>query len=214
MENIVIFGAGGFGREVANIIEKINTIDPQYNILGFIVEEKYYKDSIIINGYPVLGTEKWIIGKENVKCICAIADCMVRNRIQTQLSEKKVEFATIIAPGVRIPPSTIVGDGCVIYSNCLISVNVKIGNGVLINSGTTIGHDVIIDNFVSIAPGCGISGNCLIETGANIGGHAFVIPKRKIGKCAVVAAGSIVFNNVKAGTTVLGNPAKRFRILE
>lgn len=47
-----------------------------------------------------------------------------------------------------------------------------------------------------------------------IGGHAYVIPRRKIGDDARIAAGSIVFNNIKAGTTVIGNSAKRMRELE
>ena len=60
----------------------------------------------------------------------------------------------------------------------------------------------------------GISGNCVIGEEVDIGGHAFIVPRKKIGNRAKIAAGSIVFSNVKAGTTVLGNPAKRMRELE
>ena len=82
------------------------------------------------------------------------------------------------------------------------------------NRMVNIGHDVSIGDYTTIMPFTGISGNCKVGETVNIGGHAFVVPGRKIGDGATVAAGSIVFANVKAGTTVLGNPAKRMRELE
>ena len=63
-------------------------------------------------------------------------------------------------------------------------------------------------------PGTGISGGCKIRYECMFGGHSYIIPRKKIGDRATVAAGSIVFSNVKAGTTVLGNPAKRMACLE
>ena len=63
-------------------------------------------------------------------------------------------------------------------------------------------------------PGTRISGGCTIGNEVNIGGAAFIIPGKKVGDGARIAAGSIVFSNVRAGTTVLGNPAKRMRELE
>ena len=63
-------------------------------------------------------------------------------------------------------------------------------------------------------PGTGISGGCVIGNEVDIGGHAYIVPGRKVGDGAKIAAGSIVFTNVKAGTIVLGNPAKRMKGLE
>ena len=63
-------------------------------------------------------------------------------------------------------------------------------------------------------PDSGISGGCQVGDEVEIGGHAFIVPGRKIGDRARIAAGSIVFSNVKAATTVLGNPAKRMKELE
>ena len=63
-------------------------------------------------------------------------------------------------------------------------------------------------------PDTGISGGCHIGNEVEIGGHAFIIPGKKVGDNAIIGAGSIVFSNVKAGTTVLGNPAKRMKAIE
>lgn len=35
MKDIAIYGAGGFGREVASLIKRINRIENQWNFVGF-----------------------------------------------------------------------------------------------------------------------------------------------------------------------------------
>ena len=100
------------------------------------------------------------------------------------------------------------------YGGVTLAVNCRIGAGVVMNQMVNVGHDVVIGDYTAIMPFTGISGGCKIGSEVIIGGHAFIIPGRKVGDGATVAAGSIVFTNVKAGTTVLGNPAKRMKELE
>ena len=94
-----------------------------------------------------------------------------------------------------------------------MSVNMNIEDGVFINSGVSLGHDVFIDKYSCIMPGTSISGYCKIGKQVTVGGHTFIVPGKNIGDRAIIAAGSVVFGNVKSGTTVLGNPAKRMSCL-
>lgn len=215
MKRIVLYGAGGFGRETAYLIDVINYCYPgSYWFLGFLVDEKYYNPNTVINGYPLLGTKDWILNNKDVACVCTIADNEARARIQTELMTQGVQFETLIAPNLPIPPTAKIGRGCVISGNVAISVNCNLGDGVFLNNSVTLGHDVEIGAYTSIMPGTGISGGCKIGEKVYIGGHAFIVPHKHIEDKAVVAAGSIVFRNVKTGTTVLGNPAKRIEALE
>ena len=215
MKKIVLIGAGGFGREVASIIEVLNSIKPRYELLGFLDDGGQYHEGMIINGYPWLGKRDWILDhKDEVVCTCTVGNPRIKGMIQRELTEKGVTFETIIAYGGYIGPYTEIGPGCVFYGGVMIAVNCKIGAGVLMNQMVNVGHDTVIGDYTAIMPSTGISGECRIGSEVNIGGHAFIIPKRKVGDGATVAAGSIVFSNVKAGTTVLGNPAKRMRELE
>lgn len=215
MKNIVLYGASGFGREVAYIIERINEIEPTYNLLGFIDDGDGFDENTDINGYPWLGKGDWILEhKDDCVCTCTIGFPHTKAKIQRRLTEQGVRFETIIAPGVRIPPYTSIGKGCVIYSGVGLSVNCTVGDGVLLNARITVGHDASIGDYTTIMTGTGISGFCRIGSEVNIGGHVFIIPGRKIGDNATLAAGSVVFTNVKAGSTVLGNPAKRMKELE
>lgn len=215
MKKIVLYGAGGFGREVASIIEVINSKKPTYDLVGFVDDTKTFKDGDFINGYRWLGNRDWIIKhKEDAFFVCTIANTHAKARIQKELMEAGVKFETIIALGTFVSKHSSIGKGCVFYGGITISVNCTIGDGVLINQYCTIGHDVVIGNYSSIMPGTGISGNVTIGSEVSIGGHSFVVPKKKIEDNSVVAAGSIVFTNVKKGTTVLGNPARRIKEIE
>lgn len=216
LKKIVLIGAGGFGREVAtSLIGTINWHEPTYEFLGFLDDGPQFSTGMKIDGYPWLGNHAWILDhKEDVVCTCAIANASVKKKIQSELMRQGVQFESIIERTVYVAPSSKIGPGCVLYGGVKISVNCDIGAGVLLNDGVKIGHDVTIGDYTSIMPDSGISGDCHVGSEVEIGGHAFIVPGRKIGDRAKVAAGSIVFSNVKAGTTVLGNPAKRMRELE
>lgn len=215
MKKIVLIGAGGFGREAATIIEVLNSIKPRYELLGFLDDsDKFYK-GMLINGYPYLGKREWILEhKDEVVCNCTIGNPKIKGQIQKELTEQGVCFETLIAYGGYIGAYTEIGPGCVLYGGVTVSVNCRIGAGVVMNELVTVGHDVVIGDYTTIMPATGISGSCVIGDEVSIGGHAFIVPGRKIGDKAKIAAGSIVFSNVKAGTTVLGNPAKRIKAIE
>ena len=217
MKKIVIFGAGGLGRETITLINYgINYYSKKYELLGFVVEEKYYQPNTIINGYPVLGTTQWLIDhRDDVCCTIAIGDYSYeRERIFKMLDENGVELETLICGDAFVPPTCKIGKGCYIGTGVVFSVNSVIGDGVFINSQCMFGHDVKIGEFCTFYPRATISGNCTIGRHAKIGGGSYIVPKRKIGDDAVVASGSVVFTNVRAGTTVIGNPARRMKEIE
>ncbi|MCR4557897.1 MAG: NeuD/PglB/VioB family sugar acetyltransferase [Saccharofermentans sp.] len=215
MKNIVLYGAGGFGREVVDIIQRINRVEQTYKLIGFLDDDTHYKDGTIINGYPWLGTGEWLLShKDDYFCNITIGNPVIKAELQRSFSVQGIRFETIIAPDCRISAYTDIGSGSVVYGNTTISVNCKIGDGVLLSGHVSVGHDVEIGDYTTVFAGTGISGACKIGSKVKIGGHSFIVPKRKVGDGAVIAAGSIVFSNVKAGSTVIGNPAKRMRLLE
>lgn len=215
VKKIVLIGAGGFGREVAQMIEEINCYGVKYELLGFLDDGEGYDNSSNISGYPWLGKSEWILKhKREVVCNCTIAEAGTKAKIQKKLMARGVKFETIRAVTAGVCKDTEIGPGCVLYWNSGVSVNCRLGAGVLLNEGVKVGHDTTIGDFTSILQGSAISGGCRIGEEVNIGGHVFVIPERKIGNKARIAAGSIVFSNVKGGVTVLGNPAKRMKALE
>ena len=81
MKKIVLFGAGGFARETAYLIERINNVRAAYELLGFIVDDAYYRDGLEINGYPVLGTRQWLIAHKN-EVVCTLSLIHILQAVQ------------------------------------------------------------------------------------------------------------------------------------
>lgn len=216
LSKIVLIGAGGFGREVAVIIEDINRFSrPTYEILGFLDDGEKFGEGDQINGYPWLGKHEWALAHTDGVCyVCAVADVHIRAQLQKKLMAQGVRFATVCAVGAYVAQTACLGSGCVLYTGVMVSANAKLGDGVLLNTYTNVGHDVTIGDYTSVAPAVCISGGCKIGSEVNFGGHAYLVPGRTVGDGAMIAAGSVVFNNVKEHTTVLGNPAKRMKALE
>lgn len=213
-KKIVLYGASGFGREALIVVDDINVYHPgTYELVG-LIDDGMEKGSKI-NGRPVLGGMDWLVEhRDEVCCAITVGNQKVREKIFKRLDENGVQIETIISPSVYVNPTCKLGRGCYIGYRCVMPVNSVIGDGVFFNTDVIAGHDLKIGDFTTIWHRVTISGNCTIGRGVEIGGGSYIVPGRKIGDNATVAAGSVVFSNVKAGTTVLGNPAKRMRAIE
>ncbi len=211
MKKLVLYGAGGFAREVAFMVERINRAMPTYMLLGFVVDDEYYVPDTEINGYPVLGTGEWLVThKSDVVCTCVVGEPpAARERIQEKYEKLGVKFETLVSPNVEIHETVKIGDGCIICRGTTFTVDINVGKGVIFNERGGVGHDVQIGNYCCFFGGCSINGHVKIGNRVKVGGKSYFCPKVKIGDDATVAAGSVVFTNVKAGRHVLGNPAKR-----
>ena len=207
MTDLIIVGASGFGRELLNMIEEINSIEPTWNVLGFIDDDLHALDGFDIK-CKVLGTIKdWKPVGEELYAL-AIASPKIKERIVPQLKEKSVKFATIISPTAEFGKRTIIGEGVIVFAGARGSVDISIGNYVFFNSRVNVGHDAVIGDYSTIAPYVCISGKTEIGKCVNVGVQASTYPGVKIGDYATVGMGSAVISRVKPGTTVMGVPAR------
>ena len=205
MNDIVIFGTGGFGREVAELLEDINIDQSTWNVLGWLDNNKE-KHGTEIHALPVLGDASWMSRHPAVHTIIAVGGPAPKSRIVQSMGA--VRFATLIHPDVKIRSRVGVDAGTIICEGTLITTNIAIGRHVIVNLGCTVSHDSQLIDFVTIAPGVNISGNVKIGKGADIGTGAKIIQGVDIGPWSVVGAGSVVNRNVPANTTSVGVPAK------
>jgi len=208
MKDIVIFGCGGVGSYVAHAINEINRNSQQWNILGFLDDDKKLKN-VKINGYPVIGTSEWLREKPGITIALAIADPRVKKELVDKFYEYGCDqFATIIHPHTWIADSVTIGEGSIIYPGTTINVNSIIGKFAMVNMNCAIGHDVEIKDFAFLAPNVGVGGNSLLSTGCSVGIGASVIQHVTIGAWATIGAGAVVIREVNQEEVVVGNPAK------
>lgn len=217
MTNIAIFGAGGFGREVACLIKRINEhIDleeHQWRLIGFFDDGKE-KGSRTEYGEILGGMDDLNKWPTPLAVAIAIGSPRAIKAISEKITNPNISFPNLIAPDVVFydRPHLAIGRGNIICPQCLISCNVTIGNFNIFNFSTTVGHDAQIGNCNSIMPAVRISGEVKIGDCNFFGVGSIVLQQQKIGDMIRLAAGSVLTTKPKDCNLYLGVPARRFKI--
>ncbi len=208
---IVIYGAGGFAREVAWLIQ---SCAPQRVLdVACFVDDDPARHGEQMNGLHVLGLQEARHNYPHAKMVAAVGDPRGRRVVVEKAVAAGFEFDTIVQPGVQRSKWIEIGSGTVICAGCILTTNIVIGEHVQVNLDCTVGHDVVMESYATLAPGVHVSGNVHIGSGAYIGTGAVMInghPGRPlvIGEGSVVGAGACVTKSLPAGVTVVGVPAR------
>lgn len=210
MRELIIVGAGGFGRELLQWVKDINKVEYKWIIKGFIDDNINALDNYECD-YKVIGRiEEWK-PKENEVFACAVANPKIKEKVVKKLKLRGANFESIIHPRASLGDFNKIGEGVIMYPGARLTVNINIGDFVtLLSSG--VGHDVIIGDYSTISSYCGINGNVQIGKKVFIGSNVVIVPSRKIGDDVFIGAGSVVISNIKPSIKVLGNPAKKLTI--
>lgn len=207
MTRLLIYGSGGFAREVAWLAEEAG-----YEVVGFI-DDQQEKVGLFVNGIRVHSFEEVKAFAGEVPLAIAVGSPQTREKLFLKAREAGFSFATLVHPRVERSRFVEIGEGTVITAGNILTVNIRLGLQVQINLDCTIGHDVVMEDFATLAPGVHVSGWVRIEKRAYVGTGAVIINGKEdepivIGEDAVVGAGAVVTKSVPPRTTVVGVPAK------
>ncbi len=197
---MVIIGASGHAKEVFDIC------DNKENIYFFDNVSSLEKS--ILFGKKIIQNFDDLIKIEVKKdFILGIGGVVHRYKLFQKFISLGFTSQSVIAKNAQISPSAVLKEGLNIMSFTFIGPVSNIGKGSLINTLVSIHHDVIIGDFVEVSPGAKILGNCIIGHFSTIGTNATILPKIKIGKNVIVAAGAVVTKDVPDNCMVAGIPA-------
>ncbi|MBX4258431.1 acetyltransferase [Clostridium estertheticum] len=202
---VVIFGIGGFSKEVKILIDDINKYSniPIFDLKGFV---SHIEGTIgnIIEGLPIVTCNENFVEYaskfDKLGVVIALGSPHHKEQIERDIFSKCVNlvYPNLIHPSANITSSESndFGVGSIICAGVTVTTNIKFGKFIIVNINTTVGHDVTVGDYCTINPLCAISGNVSIRKGSLIGAGASIREKLSIGENCTVGLGAIVVKDV------------------
>lgn len=209
-KDVVIIGAGGHAKVIANVINKSGDIvrgflDDNIEIGTVIIKEKNYK---------VIGTFEDIVHLQlkypNAEFIIGIGNNELRKKIAEKY-EEILNFYTAIDQNSQIALDVEIGKGSVILANACINTSAKIGKHCIINTAAIIEHDNIIEDYVHVSPNATLSGTVKVGELTHIGSGAVVKNNVDICDNCVIGAGATVVKDIEKSGVYIGTPSRKLR---
>lgn len=207
---LVIYGAGGFAREVAWAAESGDSSTRSRIVTCFVSDDA---DGRLLHQRPVLTLHQARQTFPNARMVVAVGSPHIRQKLAERALAAGFDFGTVRHHSVESSPSVSAGNGSVICARTVLTVDIRLGDHAQINLACTIGHDVTAGDYLTLSPGVHVSGwvhfghRVFVGTGAVFVNGADDKPL-VIGDDAVIGAGAVVTRDVPPGVTVVGIPAK------
>ncbi len=207
-DQIIIYGAGGLGREALEILTAMREAGQSVVCAGFLVDSGYKVPPV--HGIPVYDRWDSIPRPDKLKLVVAIGDGRVRCRIAHGIEALLGPdcFATLVHPQAIVGRTVTLGEGAIIFPATSFTSDVRVGRHVVVNPGCTVAHDCQLADFATLGPSVALAGGVIVGEGCMLGTAASVIPRIRLGAWSVVGAGASVVGTVPDGATFAGVPAR------
>ena len=160
MKRIVIIGAGGHAKVIAETIDLIDSLQ----VIGFI-DDQVEKGTILTDNIPVIGSVKDIVAISG-HCdafVIGIGNNEVRKQLINQYAAR-IEFETIIHPQAYVSKTAVIQSGTVVLAGAIVNANSKVGSCCIVNSNVVVDHDCVVGDFVHLAIGTLVGSNSVISS--------------------------------------------------
>ena len=207
---LAIVGAGGHGKVVLDILRAAGRYEP----VGFVDADARLAGTKV-GGLPVLGGTNVLpkLRQQRVRhAIIAIGDNRTRQRYAALLESEGFELAGAVHPTAFVSPSARLGKNVVVGPHASVITEARVGDSAIVNTGAIIEHECEVGEAVHVAPGACLAGRVRVGAFAFIGIGAQVIPCISVGDGVTVGGGAVVIEDVPAGATVVGVPARVVKV--
>lgn len=198
MNKLIIIGASGHGKVVADIAKKNG-----YTNIVFLDNDP---NITTCAGYPVLGLDTKVAELDGDLFI-AVGNGEIRNRLM--MREAGRAFPVLIHPNAVVAEEVRIAEGTVVMAGAVINPGVRIGRGCIVNTASSIDHDCKIGDFCHIAVGVHLCGTVEIDSNAWIGAGSTISNNVYICSNVTIGAGAVVIKDIEESGTYIGVPAKR-----
>ena len=204
-KKLIIIGASGHGKVVADIAEQLH----KYEEIVFLDDNDSLDKCM---GYPVVGKSDRIEEYLNVvDFFVAIGNAKIRKKVMKQLQERNASIVTLIHPAAVIGCRVTIGEGTVVMAGAVINPDTQIGNGCIINTCVSVDHDCQIGDYVHVAVGAHVCGSVNIGERTWVGAGTIVKNNVKICAECMIGAGTVVVKDIDEVGVYIGTPARRMK---
>ena len=195
MSDVIIIGASGHGKVIADIIEKCRD-----NVFTYLDDDT--------SKPGVTGKISECVNYPDKKFIIAIGNNAVRRKLAEMYD---LDYYTAIHPTAIIGRDVSIGEGTAVMAGTVINPSTKIGKHCIINSGSVVDHDNRLDDFVHLSPNATLCGTVTVGANTHIGAGVTVRNNTNITTDCVVGIGAAVVADITEAGTYVGVPAKRVK---
>lgn len=211
MKKVAIYGAGGFGRELACLLKIFNELKPTWELVGFFDDGIEIGKEVSHFGKVLGGINELNAWSTELSIAITIGNPSTVKTLVSKITNPNILFPNIIAPSVYFadPESFKIGKGNIIQKHCSFSCDVTIGDFNVMDGADVFGHDDVVGSFNTFMPAMRISGEVTIGDGNFFGVGSIILQQIKIGNNIRLGAGSVLMRKPKDGFLYMGNPAKK-----
>jgi sugar O-acyltransferase (sialic acid O-acetyltransferase NeuD family) len=197
---VVVFGAGGHGKVVADILLAAGD-----RVAGFIDDKCAVGSNV--SGLTVIGNAAWL-AENRSRVALGIGDNAARSRVADVCLAARAELVSAIHPRAVISASATIEAGAVVMALAVVNPDAVVERGAIVNTGAIIEHDCVVERFAHISPNAALGGGCRVGAFAHLGIGASMLPGTSIGERTVVGGGALVARDLEPSVVARGVPAR------
>lgn len=195
IQDIVIVGAGGFGREVLQYVRDTFTDPARYRVKGLLDDQPRDTAGFDLADGMLGDTSSYAVRDED-RFVIAVGNPGHRQLLSARLSARGARFLTLVHPRAYVARSAKLGAGCIISPFATVGSCVQLGEQVVLTFYASVGHDARVGHCAVLSPYAVANGGSELGECAFLGARATVNPGKRIGTNSKVVAGAVVYHDV------------------
>ena len=210
---LLLVAASGLAREVLALLRTPRPATSQvqrYEVIGALDDSPALAGRDI-DGVPVLGGLDAVQSYPDAAVLACAGQGRVRESMVARLAVLGVSvdrYASVVHPGVEVPPACTLGPGCIVLAGVVLTAAVTVGRHVVLMPHVTLTHDDTVDDFATLCAGVTLGGGVTVGRAAYLGMNASVREHVHVGVGATLGMGAVLLNDLPARQIWVGNPAR------
>jgi sugar O-acyltransferase (sialic acid O-acetyltransferase NeuD family) len=210
---LVVVGAGGFGREVLDVVDAVNAVavEPVWKVVGVVDDAPSEKnrERLTRRGVEYLGgVEDYLATSKPGGYVVGVGSPRARRQLAERFDAAGHAAVTLVHPSASRGFDVEIGAGSVVCAGVRLTTNIRLGRHVHLNLNATVGHDAVLGDYVSANPFASISGDVTVDDEVLIGVSGVILNGLHVGRGSTVGGSACVVRDVPAGVVVKGIPAR------